>query len=86
MSTEALSNVFGDRIISSDIWSARSPDLNPCGFFFWGYLKDKVYNSNRRTEEELHENIRKELANIQNLFRQCEECPRVEGQHFQHLL
>jgi hypothetical protein len=39
--------------------------------------------------------IRKEIANIpaeqlqsvnQNLFRQCEECVLVEGQHFQHLL
>jgi hypothetical protein len=26
--------------------SARSPDLNPCDFFFWGCLKDKVYKSN----------------------------------------
>jgi hypothetical protein len=30
MSTQALSDVFGGRIISSDIWPARSPDLNPC--------------------------------------------------------
>jgi hypothetical protein len=38
--------------------------------------------------------IRREIANIpaeqlqrvnQNLFRRCEECVRVEGQHFQHL-
>jgi hypothetical protein len=32
-------------------------------FFFWGYLKDKVYNSNPRTEEELNKNIRRETAN-----------------------
>jgi hypothetical protein len=29
------SDVFRDRIISNDIWPARSPDLNPCDFFFW---------------------------------------------------
>jgi hypothetical protein len=77
MSTQSLSDVFGDRIISSGIWAARSPDLNPCDFFFWGSLKDKVYNSHPRTEEELRENIRKKIANIpaewlqrvnQNLF------------------
>jgi hypothetical protein len=34
MSMQALANVFGDRIISSGIWPARSPDLNPCDFFF----------------------------------------------------
>jgi hypothetical protein len=34
-----------DRIISSGIWPERSPDLNPCDFFFLGRLKDEVYNS-----------------------------------------
>jgi hypothetical protein len=37
--------------------------LNPCDFFFWGCLKDKVYNSNSRTEE-LKENIHTKIANI----------------------
>jgi hypothetical protein len=60
----ALSDVFGDRIISSSIWPPRSPDLNPCDFFFWGCLKDKVYNSNPRTEEEPEETIRNEITNI----------------------
>jgi hypothetical protein len=64
-------------------------------FFFWGCLKDKIYNSNPRTAEELKENIHREITNIpeeqlqrvtQNLFRRCEECLRAEGQHFQHLL
>jgi hypothetical protein len=72
-----LSDVFGDRIISSGIWPACSPNLNPCDFFFWGCLKDKVYNSNPQTEEELKENIHREIADIpaeqfqmvnQNLF------------------
>jgi hypothetical protein len=78
MSTQALSDIFGDRIIRKGIWSGRSPDLNPCDFFFWGSLKDKVYNSNPRTEE-LREYIHKETANNpaeglqrvnQNLLRQ----------------
>jgi hypothetical protein len=63
MSMQVLSDVFGDRIISGGIWPARSPDLNPCDFFFWGGLKDKDYNSNSRTEE-LEENIGSEFANI----------------------
>jgi hypothetical protein len=50
-------------IISGDIWPARSPDLNPCDFFPWGCLKDKVQNSNPRTED-LKENIRRKIANI----------------------
>jgi hypothetical protein len=64
MSLLALSSVFGDRIISSDIWPARSPDLNLCDFFLWGCLKDKVYNNNPRKEEELKESICREISNI----------------------
>jgi hypothetical protein len=92
MSMQALSNVFKDRIISSGIWSARSPNLNRCDFFVWGCLKNKIYNSNPRTEGEIKENVHREIANIpaeqlrrvnQDLFRRCEECVCVKGHHFQ---
>jgi hypothetical protein len=91
LSMQALSHVFGDRIISSGTWPACSSDLNPCDFFIRGSLKDKVY----KEEEELQENIRRKYVNIsaeelqrviKNLFCQCEECLHVEGQHFQHVM
>jgi inhibitor of nuclear factor kappa-B kinase subunit alpha len=87
VSMQALSDVFGDRIIVSGVWPARSPDPNPCDFFFWGCLNDKVYNNNPRTEDELKENIRREIAIIpaeqlqsesQDLFRRHEKSLRVE--------
>jgi hypothetical protein len=77
------------------IWPARSPDLHPCDFFFWGCLKNKIYNRNPRKKEELKENIHKESANIpveqlrrvkQTLIHRYEECLSVEGQHFLYLL
>jgi hypothetical protein len=37
-------------------------------FFFWGYLKDKVYSNNPRTEEELKKNIRREISNIPAVY------------------
>jgi hypothetical protein len=64
ISMQALSDVFGDRIIRSGIWPAHSLDLNPCDFFVWGSSKDKVYSNNPRTEGELKENIRKQISNI----------------------
>jgi hypothetical protein len=39
MSMHAVPNIFGDRIICSDIWPARSPDLNPCAFFLRGFFE-----------------------------------------------
>jgi inhibitor of nuclear factor kappa-B kinase subunit alpha len=95
MSMQASSDVFLDRIISSDIWPACSPDLNPCDFFFWHCLKYKVYSSNPRMEEELKENLCSKILNIpaehlhkvnENLFHWCKEYLCVEGQHSQHLL
>jgi hypothetical protein len=61
-------------------------------FFIWGGLKDKVYKSNSQTEEELKENICRDISSEQleilnwNFFHQCEKCLHVERQHFQHLL
>jgi hypothetical protein len=39
MSVQALSNVFRDRNINSGIWSAHSPDLNPCEFSLLWFLE-----------------------------------------------
>lgn len=38
-------------------WPARSPDLTPCDFFLWGYLKEKVYRHRPSTIDELRERI-----------------------------
>jgi inhibitor of nuclear factor kappa-B kinase subunit alpha len=61
-SIEELRQVFRDRIISRGLWPARSPDLNPCDFYLWGNLKQKVYKTNPHTIEELKENIRNEVS------------------------
>ena len=42
-----LNEVFGEnRVIAlhhNVEWPPRSPDLTPCDFFMWGYLKNKVF-------------------------------------------
>ena len=45
-------------------WPPRLPDLNPCDFFLWGYLKAKVYEQRPQTLEALKEAIRQEVAAI----------------------
>jgi hypothetical protein len=58
-------------------------------------LDDTGASSNPQTVEKLKENIHREILNVaagnlqkinQNFFRRCEECLRVEGQHFAHHL
>jgi hypothetical protein len=48
-----LNEVFENRLISRELWPARSPDLNPCDFNLWGNLKYKVYSNNPHTLVEL---------------------------------
>ena len=40
-------------------WPPHSPDLTPCDFFLWGYLKPNVYEQCPRTLEALKEAITK---------------------------
>ncbi|GBL93012.1 hypothetical protein AVEN_54648-1 [Araneus ventricosus] len=59
---------FGnDRIISpyfSTAWPPRSPDLNPCDFWLWGYLKDVVYGDPIANLAELKYGNTQQIHNI----------------------
>ncbi|GBN43390.1 hypothetical protein AVEN_138006-1 [Araneus ventricosus] len=59
---------FGnDRIISRHfltVWPPRSPDLNPCDFWLWGYVKDVVYGLPIPNLAELKNRITQHFHNI----------------------
>ena len=41
-----LTSTFGTRTLGEKLnihWPARSPDVTPCDFFLWGWLKDNLY-------------------------------------------
>jgi hypothetical protein len=41
---DAMREVLGNRIISSGMWAAHSPDINLCNFYLHGTVKqNKVY-------------------------------------------
>ncbi|KAF2350943.1 Protein of unknown function DUF4817 [Trinorchestia longiramus] len=43
-----LQKVFGQRIISLENaveWPPRNPDITPCDFFLWGYVKERVFKT-----------------------------------------
>jgi transposase len=45
-------------------WPPRSPDITPCDFFVWGFVKDRVYASKVDNKEELRERIRRAFDEI----------------------
>ena len=61
---EWLKSKFGDRFIDKKQWPPRSPDLNPCDFYLWGYLKSRVYRPLSKSIPELKANIEREIKNI----------------------
>ena len=88
-----LRDRFSGRLISErgDLnWPARSPDLAPCDFFLWGYLKSLVYNDRPRTLEALKDNIRANILQIpvemlervhENFRQRLTQCLDCEGRH-----
>ena len=45
-------------------WPARSPDLTPCDFFLWGFLKEQVYKTNPKNLDDLELSITEAIRNI----------------------
>jgi hypothetical protein len=60
-----LKDLFLNHLISrnGDVqWPPRSPDLSPCNFFLWGYLKSKVFETCPATTQDLKVRIREEVV------------------------
>ena len=53
-----------DDSVWSVAWPTRSPDLSHVKFYFWGYLKEIIYQNISQTVTELKETIGKEISII----------------------
>lgn len=89
---EWLNSKFGSRFLNKDMWPPRSPDLNPCDFFLWGYLKDKIYVQMPQTIDELKRLINEEIQSInsitlnrvfENMTKRCKSILEKDGQHIE---
>ena len=79
-------------VLKKDTWPPRSPDLNPCDFFLWGYLKDKVYAKRSESIEQLKEEIINEISKIskitlstvfENMKKRCQSILDNKGKHIE---
>ena len=58
---------LGDRLISRCTNFPQlpySPDLKSCDYFFWEYLKERIYDKNPQTLADLKDNLRREIRHI----------------------
>ena len=76
-------------------WPALSPDLTPCDFFLWRYLKAEVYKHWPQTLKALKDVIREEVAAIppemtnivmENFREQLRQCIMNNGRHLSDVI
>lgn len=93
-----LDDTFAERWIGrreTIEWPPRSPEMNPLDFFFWDYLKDRVYRIKPRNLDDLRHRITTEVTLItieilenvsSNFYYRLGHCQTVQGEQFEHLL
>jgi hypothetical protein len=90
-----LNDIFGERVISRNLWPPRLPDLTPPDFYPWGAAKSAVYRDRPRTLNQLNTAITAYIRNISeadlqkvfaNKIKRVQAYIDARGHHFQHLL
>src|SRR6185437_1012909 len=89
-----LSNRYPERFAVGHHWPPYSPALNPCDFYLWGYLKDRVYRNNPHNIDELEAAIENEFLDIgeatmdlvvSNFARRLDVVVENDGGHFENV-
>lgn len=93
-----LNEIFHNKWIGrrgSIEWPPRSPDLTPLDYFYWGYLKSKVFETKPADIDELRARIidisnlitLEILRNVQeSIYIRMAHCQGVNGHQFEHLI
>ncbi|GBM90703.1 hypothetical protein AVEN_154643-1 [Araneus ventricosus] len=65
---QVLRQTFTDeRVISPDFptaWPPRSPDLTPCDFWLWGFIRDQIYGEHPPALSHLKDSIIRHIRGI----------------------
>ena len=91
-SMTAISAAFPNHVIlcfGDALWPSCSPDFSMCNFYFWGFLKSRVYAGKPHTLGELktalHENIQEigeeTLMKVETNFRKQLQIYACENSH-----
>jgi len=101
---ETLYSKFGPQVIGLGYekfanggmaWPPYSSDLNPCDFFLWGFLKDRIYSARPTNEAELEKAIKNEVKAINaemlgrvflGFQKRLEFCENSNGGHFETIV
>ena len=70
-----MSHRFPERHEGGKFWPPHSPDINPCNFFLWDFLKEKVFQSRPENLAQLRAHVVKLCSALSGLeSKSCDEC------------
>ena len=85
----------GPKHLALHSWPPRSPDMTPCHFFLWGYVKERVYVPSLPADlDELTKRIKAAVKSVKedtirrvwDEFSYCVDVVRAAGKgHIEHL-
>lgn len=76
-------------------WPPYSPEISCLDFFFWGYLKDKIYKDNPKTLAGIERRIREKILAlepemlhrvVQGFEMRLRKLLTLEGQHIENII
>ena len=70
-----MSHRFPERHEGGKLWPLHSPDINPCDFFLWGFLKEKVFQRRPENVAQLRAHIVKLCHGLsEDESKSCDDC------------
>ena len=89
-----MSHQFTERHEGGKLWPPHSPDINPCDFFLWGFLEEKVFQRTPQNVAQLRAHIVLCRALSEDLCRKVvtnarvrlQEVVKQNGCHIEHVL
>jgi hypothetical protein len=94
--SHVIADRFPDRFPCGQNWlPPNSPDLNPCDYFFWGFIKEKIFPKKPQTVMELKAQIIQACNEItEDMCRRVinsitvhvEKVARHNGGHIEHFI
>jgi hypothetical protein len=94
-SIKLLNEIFGESVISRNLWPTLSPDLTPPDFYLCGAAQSAVYRDRPLTLNELKTAVTAYIRNIPqadmhkmfaNKIKRVQACIDDRGHHFLHIL
>ena len=90
-----MSHRFTEHHEGGKLWPPHSLDINPCDFFLWGFLKEKVFQRRPENSAQLRAHIVKLCRTLSedlcrkvvtNVMVRLQEVVRQNGSYIKHVL